>query len=103
MTNDANNKQRELSRIDSGSQLKKHHRFHWLKVPSILLIIVGVIGILSARVDYFESVFSFLQLPPLLHSLIITVLAGVLLAISCIRKSTPGQDLDDLQDNWRSI
>lgn len=83
---------------------KKHTDFRWLKAPSILLIFVGIIGILCEESRYFKSAFSFLQLPPLGYSLIITALAGVLLVISfTATKGCGDRDADVLHDNWRSI
>lgn len=96
-------KKTELDTVNRGKGFEKYPKFHWLKAPAIFLMMIGTAGILSAKIEYFESFFSFLELPPLLYSYIVTVLAGILLTISCVCKSIYNQDEEDLQDNWRSI
>jgi hypothetical protein len=79
-------------------------RFDWLKAPSLLLIVIGLTGILSAKVKYFTSAFSFLNLPSFVSSLIITALSCVLLAVAlCSQPSRDSRDSELEQDNWRSI
>ncbi|MCE5185509.1 MAG: hypothetical protein LLF76_05230 [Planctomycetaceae bacterium] len=80
--------------------------YEWLKAPSILLLAIGLLGVLSSTVDYFEEALSFLQLPPLTCSIIIAALACVLMSVSLFARDhrRSGSDaIDFLQDSWRSI
>lgn len=79
-------------------------KFGWLKVPSVLLMVVGIVGVLVEKYDRFEYMSDLLDLPPLSYSLFIIAMALVLLCVALTVK-TPrrGEDNDFSHDNWRSI
>lgn len=83
--------------------------YGWLRIPSMLLVCVGVLGILSSRVEAVAEALSFLNTPPEIASYGVVLGAFLLFGFSLISQRrqteiTVGTSAAEAgREHWRSI
>ena len=87
----------------------KDSPYGYMRIPAILFGCIGILGILTCKVEAFAIKFSFLNLPEEWACYLITIGALVLFGTSMIYKQSEKEiDYDgnvsmQLQENWRSM
>lgn len=83
--------------------------YGWLKIPSLLLAAIGLLGILMAHSEAVATQLSFLNMPPAGRCYLIVAGAMILLGISIIyRQSKEKVAFDrnvplEIEERWRSM